>query len=56
MSNTLEVLFLSPEVVLFAKSGGLADVAGSLPLSLNGTTCMTGPIYTEIQEGIIMII
>lgn len=30
----LKVLFASSEVVPFAKTGGLADVAGSLPLSL----------------------
>ena len=29
-----KVLFVSSEVVPFAKTGGLADVAGSLPLAL----------------------
>ena len=29
-----KVLFVSPEVSPFAKSGGLADVAGSLPKEL----------------------
>ncbi|MBN1483355.1 MAG: glycogen synthase [Chloroflexia bacterium] len=32
--ETLKVLFLSAEVVPFAKTGGLADVAGSLPKAL----------------------
>ena len=30
----MKVLFLSPEAVPFAKTGGLADVAGSLPEAL----------------------
>lgn len=34
MEKALKVLFVSPEVVPFAKSGGLADVAGSLPGAL----------------------
>jgi len=32
--DKLKVLFLSPEVVPFAKTGGLADVAGVLPGAL----------------------
>jgi len=34
MMNKLKVLLASSEVVPFAKTGGLADVAGSLPLAL----------------------
>lgn len=34
MNQPLKVLFLSAEVVPFAKTGGLADVAGSLPKAL----------------------
>jgi starch synthase len=34
MRDALKVLFLSPEVVPFAKTGGLADVAGALPIAL----------------------
>jgi glycogen synthase len=34
VKDALDILFLSPEVVPFAKSGGLADVAGSLPIAL----------------------
>ena len=33
-SDGLKVLYLSAEVVPFAKTGGLADVAGALPLAL----------------------
>ena len=32
--ETYRVLIVSPEVVPFAKTGGLADVAGSLPKAL----------------------
>ena len=35
MAEKLKVLFLSPEVVPFAKTGGLADVAGALPHALH---------------------
>ena len=34
MAEKLKVLFLSPEAVPLAKTGGLADVAGSLPGAL----------------------
>lgn len=34
MEKQLKVLFLSPEAVPFAKTGGLGDVAGSLPPAL----------------------
>jgi len=30
----MKILFVSPEVFPFAKTGGLADVAGSLPVAL----------------------
>ena len=33
-SKTMKILIVSPEVVPFAKTGGLADVAGSLPKAL----------------------
>src|SRR5512143_1298035 len=32
--NPLTILMISPEAVPFAKTGGLADVAGALPLAL----------------------
>jgi len=35
MAKKLKVLFVSSEVVPYAKTGGLADVAGALPLALN---------------------
>ncbi len=31
MDRKMNVMFVSPEAVPFAKTGGLADVAGSLP-------------------------
>ena len=33
--SPLKILFLASEVVPFAKTGGLADVAGALPKALN---------------------
>jgi len=30
----MKILFISPEAVPFAKTGGLADVAGALPVAL----------------------
>ena len=39
MAESLNVLFLSPEAAPFAKTGGLADVAGSLPKALKGVGC-----------------
>ncbi|HMK66009.1 MAG TPA: glycogen/starch synthase, partial [Thermodesulfobacteriota bacterium] len=32
--DNLNVLFVSPEIDPFAKTGGLADVAGALPRAL----------------------
>jgi starch synthase len=53
MSNRIKVLFLSPEVTPFAKSGGLADVAGSLPLSLKRLKVdvrIAMPFYRAVME------
>ncbi len=53
MADTLRVLFLSSEVVPFAKTGGLADVAGSLPAALKklGVDVRVGlPFYRTIKE------
>ena len=54
MINRMKVLFLSPEVVPFAKSGGLGDVAGSLPLSLKRLKVdvrIAMPLYRVAREG-----
>ncbi len=53
MANALKVLFLSPEVAPFAKSGGLGDVAGALPLSLKhyGVDIRIAmPFYRVVKE------
>lgn len=52
-TSPLKVLFLSPEVVPFAKSGGLADVAGSLPPALKRLGMdvrLVMPYYRIIKE------
>ena len=56
MENTrpLRILFLSAEVVPFAKTGGLADVAGALPKALKRLghdvrVCM--PRYARVDPG-----
>jgi len=53
MGETLKILFLSPEVTPYAKTGGLADVAGSLPGALRkrGMDVMVGlPFYRTVRE------
>jgi starch synthase len=50
----LKVLFLSPEMVPFCKTGGLADVAGALPLALKqlGVDVRSVlPYYSVVQNG-----
>jgi starch synthase len=50
----LKVLFVSPEVVPFAKTGGLADVAGSLPKALKRLGCdvrLVLPMYHMVRQG-----
>ena len=54
VKDALNVLFLSPEVVPFAKSGGLADVAGSLPIALKHLGLdirLVLPFYRIIRHG-----
>lgn len=54
MSENIKVLFLSSEVMPFAKSGGLADVAGSLPAALKHAgvdVSLALPFYRAIREG-----
>jgi starch synthase len=53
MAEQLKLFFLSPEVVPFAKTGGLADVAGALPGALKklGVDVRVGlPYYRMIKE------
>jgi len=50
----VNVLFLSPEAVPFAKTGGLADVSGSLPAALRKQGLdvrMVMPYYRTVQDG-----
>lgn len=54
MPRPLKVLFLSPEVAPFAKTGGLADVAGSLPKALKilGIDIRVAlPYYRVVKDG-----
>jgi len=49
----MKVLFCSPEVTPFAKTGGLADVSAALPSELRnlGIDCLTAmPLYREISD------
>jgi starch synthase len=54
MSEKINVLFLAPEVAPFAKTGGLADVVGSLPDALRRQgvdTSICLPFYRNVKEG-----
>ena len=54
MVDKLKVLFLSSEVVPFAKTGGLADVAGALPGALRQLGVdvrLVLPYYRLVREG-----
>jgi len=49
----MKVLYVSSEVVPFAKTGGLADVAGSLPLYMRRSDCdirVVTPLYGSIHK------
>ncbi|MFH1563696.1 MAG: glycogen synthase GlgA [Nitrospirota bacterium] len=53
MKSKLKVLMVSSEVVPFAKTGGLADVVGSLPLALSKLGCemrIALPKYKVVTE------
>jgi starch synthase len=53
MDNPLRVLFVTPEAVPFAKTGGLADVAGALPKSLQALGCeikLIMPYYRMVKD------
>jgi len=50
----LKILIATPEAIPFAKTGGLADVAGVLPKALNGIGMdarIIMPFYRHVQEG-----
>jgi len=54
MAKLLKVLFLSSEVMPFAKTGGLADVAGALPIALKHAGVdvrLIMPFYRVVREG-----
>jgi len=49
----MKIAFVSSEAVPFVKTGGLADVAGSLPIALNNLGCEVKvyiPKYSSIDE------
>ena len=51
--NKMKIAFLSSEAVPFAKTGGLADVAGSLPAALAELGCEVKvflPKYSFVDE------
>ncbi|NLD37134.1 MAG: glycogen synthase GlgA [Desulfatiglans sp.] len=53
MESTLKILFVSSEAVPYAKSGGLADVAGSLPQALTEAGMdvrIIMPLYPSIRK------
>ncbi len=53
MDKPLRVLFVTPEAVPFAKTGGLADVAGALPKFLQDLGCdvkVVMPYYRMVKE------
>ena len=52
--STLRIAFVSPEVVPFAKTGGLADVAGALPHALANSghdVKVFMPLYKQVDIG-----
>ncbi len=53
MEQPLRVLFATPEAVPFAKTGGLADVAGALPKFIQPLGCdvkLVMPYYRMVRE------
>ena len=53
MDKPQKILFATPEAVPFAKTGGLADVAGALPKSLQALGCeikLVMPYYRMVKE------
>jgi starch synthase len=53
MNKPLRILWVTPEAVPFAKTGGLADVAGALPRFLRALGCevkMVMPYYRMVKQ------
>ena len=53
MKPGLKILFVSSEVVPFAKSGGLADVSGALPAALREAGMdvrIVMPLYSVVKR------
>src|SRR5262249_1414292 len=53
-STSMRVLFLSPEVAPFSKTGGLADVAQVLPAtlaSMGHEVKVVTPLYASVNDG-----
>jgi len=53
MNPSLRVFFVTPEAVPFAKTGGLADVAGALPKYLQPLGCemiLVMPFYRKVRQ------
>jgi len=53
MDKPLRVLFATPEAIPFAKTGGLADVAGALPNFLRALGCeikLVMPYYRMVKK------
>ena len=53
MESGLKILFVSSEVVPYAKSGGLADVSGSLPIALEEAGMdvrIVMPLYSVVKR------
>lgn len=53
MNQSLRILFATPEAVPFAKTGGLADVAGALPKFLQPLGCavvLVMPYYRMVKQ------
>jgi starch synthase len=56
MKSVLKILFVSSEVVPFAKSGGLADVSGALPTALRELGMdvrIIMPLYSAVQKSML---
>ena len=54
VKKQLNILFVASEVVPFAKTGGLADVAGALPKALKAlghNVIVVMPRYYQIDKG-----